>query len=108
MAEQVKISTKLKKDDQVIVIAGKDKGKSGKILRIDTKKARVVVEGVNMVKKAVKKKNAQDRGGIVEIEASLHISNVQIADKGGKPARITYKIEGDAKTRVSAKTGDKV
>jgi large subunit ribosomal protein L24 len=108
MAEQTKISTKLKKDDQVIVIAGKDKGKSGKILRIDTKKARVVVEGVNMVKKAVKKKNAQDRGGIVEVEASLHISNVQIADKGGKPARIAYKIEGETKTRVSAKTGDKV
>lgn len=101
-------STKLKKNDQVIVISGKEKGKVGRILRIDTKNNRVLVEGVNMVKKAVRKKNQNDRGGIIEVEATLHISNVQIVDKNGKPTRITYKVEGDKKVRVAVNTGDKL
>lgn len=108
MAEAQKTSTKLKKNDQVMVIAGKEKGKVGKILRIDTKTSRVLIEGVNLVKKAVRKKNANDRGGIIEVEATIHISNVQIVDKSGKPTRITYKIEGDDKVRVAANTGDKL
>jgi len=98
--------TKLKKDDHVVVIAGREKGKSGRILRIDLKNGRVLVEGVNMVKKAVRKKNQNDRGGIMDIEAALHISNVQLVTKSGKPTRVTYKIEGDKKVRVSAKTGE--
>lgn len=108
MAEAQKTSTKLKKDDQVMVIAGKDKGKVGRILRIDAKTSRVLVEGVNLVKKAMRKKNQNDRGGIIEVEATIHLSNVQIVDKGGKPSRITYKIEGDDKTRVAVKSGDKL
>jgi len=108
MAEAINTNTKLKKNDQVTVISGKEKGKIGRILKIDTKNNRVLVEGINMVKKAVRKKSQNDRGGIIEVEASLHISNVQILDKNGKPTRITYKIEGDAKTRVSVTTGDKL
>lgn len=108
MAEATLTNTKLKKNDQVVVISGKEKGKTGRILKIDTKSNRVLVEGVNMVKKAVRKKSQNDRGGIIEVEASLHLSNVQILDKNGKPTRITYKIDGDTKTRVSVNTGDKI
>ena len=108
MAEAATTNTKLKKNDQVIVISGKEKGKVGRILKIDTKNNRVLVEGINLVKKAKRKKSQNDRGGIIEIEASLHLSNVQIVDKNGKPTRITYKIEGDKKVRVSVNTGDKL
>jgi large subunit ribosomal protein L24 len=98
--------TKLKKDDQVMVIAGREKGKTGRVLRIDLKKGRVLVEGVNMVKKAVRKKNQNDRGGIMDVEAPLHLSNVQLMTKAGKNTRATFKIEDGKKTRVSAKTGE--
>lgn len=97
---------KLKKNDQVKVVAGREKGKTGRILRIDLKNGRVLVEGINMVKKAVRKKNQQDRGGIMDIEAPLHISNVMLVGKSGKATRAAYKIEGDKKVRVSAKTGE--
>ena len=98
---------KLRKEDLVQVIAGKDKGKQGKILKIDREKGRVIVAGVNMVKKAMKKKNQNDRGGIAEIEAALHISNVMIVcKKCGRPVKIGYKIEGDTKKRVCRKCGE--
>ena len=67
---------KIHKDDTVQVIAGKDKGKRGTIVRVITKKDAVIVSGINIVKKAMKKRSQQDQGGIVEIEAPLHISNV--------------------------------
>ena len=66
---------KLKKNDNVKVLAGKDKGKSGRILKIDHKTERVIVQGVNMVKKTMKKRSQQDQGGIKEIEAPIHVSN---------------------------------
>ena len=100
------IKYKLRKEDLVQVITGKDKGKQGKILRIDREKGRVIVAGVNMVKKAMKKKNQQDRGGIAEIEAALHISNVLIVCKKCGPVKIGYKIEGDTKKRVCRKCGE--
>jgi large subunit ribosomal protein L24 len=99
-------TTKLKKNDQVKVIAGREKGKVGRVLRIDLKKGRVLVEGVNMVKKAVRKKSQNDRGGIMDVEAPLHLSNVQLVTKSGKTTRAAYKIEGGKKVRVSAKTGE--
>src|SRR5215510_3217557 len=91
---------KLKKEDTVQVIAGKDKGKRGRILKILRDKDRVLVEGVNIVKKAKKKRSQQDRGGIVEIEAALHSSNLMIVCKKCGPVRIGYKIDGDKKIRV--------
>ncbi|MCE5256678.1 MAG: 50S ribosomal protein L24 [Spirochaetaceae bacterium] len=97
---------KLRKEDLVQVIAGKDKGKQGKILKIDHEKGRVIVAGINMVKKAMKKKNQQDRGGISEVEASLSISNVMIVCKKCGPVKIGYKIEGDTKKRVCRKCGE--
>jgi large subunit ribosomal protein L24 len=94
---------KLKKEDMVQIIAGKDKGKRGRILKILRAKDRVVVEGANIVKKAQKRRTQQDRGGIVEVEAALHSSNVQIVCKKCGPTRIGYVINGDKKTRVCKK-----
>jgi large subunit ribosomal protein L24 len=97
---------KLKKEDTVRVISGKDKGKSGRILKINREKDRVVVEGINIVKKAMKRKSQQDRGGIVELEASLHISNVMILCKKCGPTRIGFKLDGENKSRVCRKCGE--
>ena len=97
---------KIKKDDTVQIIAGKDKGKRGKIIKINRDKGRVIVEGANLVKKAMKRKSQQDRGGIVEIEAALHVSNVMIVCKKCGPTRIGYKMEGDAKQRICKKCGE--
>ena len=97
---------KLKKEDTVEVIAGKDKGKRGRILKILRDKDRILVEGVNIVKKAKKRRKQQDRGGIVEVEAALHSSNLMIVCKKCGPVRIGYKIEGDSKTRVCKKCGE--
>lgn len=97
---------KIRKDDLVEVIAGKDKGKRGNVVRVIRSDDKVIVSGVNLVKKAMRKKNQQDRGGIVEIEAPLHISNVAIVCKKCGPTRIGYKIDGDKKIRVCRKCGD--
>lgn len=97
---------KIKKNDEVKVITGKDRGKTGRVLKIDHETDRVVVEGVNMVKKAVKKKKQNDRGGIIEVEAAMHISNVMIICKKCGPTRIGYKFEGDKKLRLCRKCGE--
>ena len=97
---------KLKKEDVVEIITGKDKGKRGRILKILRDKDRIVVEGANIVKKAKKRKNQQDRGGIIEVEAAIHYSNVAMVCKKCGPTRIGYKIEGENKTRVCRKCGE--
>jgi large subunit ribosomal protein L24 len=97
---------KIRKDDTVEIIAGKDKGKRGKIVRVIRDKDRVIVDGANLVKKAMKKRSQQDRGGIVEIEAPMHVSNVMIVCKKCGPTKIGYKIDGDKKTRVCRKCGE--
>jgi large subunit ribosomal protein L24 len=97
---------KIHKDDTVQVIAGKDKGKRGTVIRIVPKKDAVIVSGVNIVKKAMRKKSQQDQGGIAEIEAPLNISNVAIVCKKCGPTRIGYKIDGEKKVRVCRKCGD--
>ena len=97
---------KIRKDDTVEVIAGKDKGKRGQIVRVIRDKDRVIVSGVNLVKKAMRKRSQQDQGGIVEIESPLNISNVAIVCKKCGPTKIGYKIDGDKKTRVCRKCGE--
>ncbi len=100
------IKYKLRKEDQVQVVAGKDKGKQGKVISIDRDKGKAIVAGCNMVKKAQKKRKQTDRGGIVEIEAAIAISNIMIVCRKCGPTRIGYKIEGDAKKRVCRKCGE--
>jgi large subunit ribosomal protein L24 len=97
---------KLRKEDNVQIIAGKDKGKRGRILKILRDKDRVVVEGANIVKKAKKRRNQQDRGGIIEVEAAVHSSNVLIICKKCGPTRVGYKVEGTTKTRICRKCGE--
>jgi large subunit ribosomal protein L24 len=95
---------KLKLNDEVIVLAGKDKGKKGKIIKVLGKQERVIVEGVNMVKKTARPTQANPNGGIVEKEAPLHKSNVSIVDpKTGKASRIKRSEENGKNARVTVK-----
>lgn len=98
--------SKIRKNDTVEVIAGKDKGKRGTVVRVILKKDAVIVSGVNIVKKAMKKRSQQDQGGIAEVEAPLNISNVAIVCKKCGATKIGYKMDGDKKVRVCRKCGD--
>jgi large subunit ribosomal protein L24 len=97
---------KIRRDDQVEIIAGKDKGKRGTVVKVDREKGRVIVSGANLVKKALKRRSQQDQGGIAEVEAPLNISNVAIVCKKCGPVRIGFKIDGDKKIRVCRKCGE--
>ena len=100
---------KIHKDDNVEVLAGKDKGKRGTVVRVFEKndKVRVIVSGVNLVKKAIKRRSQQEAGGIAEIEAPLDISNVGlVCKKCGRPVKVGYKLDGDKKIRVCRKCGE--
>ncbi|MCR5526124.1 MAG: 50S ribosomal protein L24 [Lachnospiraceae bacterium] len=97
--------SKIKKGDTVQVIAGKDKGKSGKVLSVDVKKNKVVVEGVNMISKHEKPSAVNPDGGIVHREAAFDLSNVMYL-ANGKPTRIGFKVEGDKKVRFAKSTGE--
>jgi large subunit ribosomal protein L24 len=105
MAEIGRHKFKLKKEDTVQVMKGKDKGKRGKILSILHDKDRIVIEGLNIIKKARKRRNQQDRGGIVEIEAAIHSSNVQIVCKKCGPTRIGANVDENKKIRICRKCG---
>ena len=96
---------KIKKDDTVKVIAGKDVGAEGKVLSVDKKSGRLIVEGVNIVKKHTKPSMANQNGGIIEQEAPIDASNVMYVHKG-KPTRIGFKVEGDKKVRIAKSTGE--
>ena len=101
------MTARIRKDDVVIVIAGKDKGSSGRVLKVMPKEERVVVEGVNLVKRHTKPDMAHPQGGVVSKEASLHISNVQLRDpKTGKPTRVGFKTNDKGrKVRVAKGSG---
>ena len=102
------MDTKLKKNDLVKILTGKDKGKTGRILEINAEKGRVLVEGCNMKKKTVRPRNQQEKGGIIEVEGSVHISNVQIVTKNGDTSRLGYRFEGDKKVRFAKSTGEAI
>ena len=96
----------IKKNDKVKVIAGKDKGKEGTVEKVFPSKERVIVKGVNIVKKHQKPTNANPNGGIVEVEAPIHVSNVRLTDpSNNEPPRVGFKIEDGKKVLVSKKTG---
>lgn len=103
-------STKLRKDDEVIVIAGKQKGKRGKIMSLDKAKARIIVQGVNRVKRFQRPSQENPKGGTVELEQSMPISNVLFYDsKSKKGVRLGYKIQPDGKkVRVTRPDGREV
>ena len=96
---------KIRKGDKVVVLTGKDKGRSGEVLQVLPKEDRAVVRGVNMVKRHQRQTQSQE-AGIINKEASIHLSNIAIADpKDGKPTRVGFKIEGDKKVRVAKRSG---
>ncbi|WP_405076498.1 50S ribosomal protein L24 [Ligilactobacillus acidipiscis] len=97
----------IKRNDKVKVITGKDKGKEGEVLQSIPARDRVVVKGVNIVKKHQKPTNDNPSGGIVEVEAPIHVSNVMLIDPSNNEAtRVGFKVEDGKKVRVSKKTGE--
>jgi large subunit ribosomal protein L24 len=94
---------KIKKGDKVIVIAGKDKGKTGKVTKAIPTESKVVVEGLNLLKKHRKARKSGEKGQIIEVSMPLHVSNVAIV-VDGKPTRVGVKVVGDKKVRVDKKT----
>ena len=100
--------SRIKKGDNVRVIAGKHKGDEGEVIAVDREKSRVLVKNVNIIKKAQRPTQENPRGGFVEQEAPIHLSNVQLLDpKTGEPTRIGYRFQDDGrKVRVAVKTGN--
>ena len=99
----------IRKNDTVMVLAGEDKGKTGKVLKVLVKENRAIVEGVNIVSKSAKPSAKHPQGGIIKQEAPIHISNLSLIDpKSGKPTRIAIKREGKKVTRIAKKSGEEI
>jgi large subunit ribosomal protein L24 len=106
-APRPKLNIKIKKEDVVKVIAGKDKGKTGRVLDVDREKGRVLVEGVGMVKRHTRPNpQRQIKGGIAESERTIHVSNVMLTTSNGQVTRVGTKVEGGQRVRVARKTGE--
>jgi large subunit ribosomal protein L24 len=109
------MAARIKTDDEVIVIGGKDRGKRGKVLRVDPKKNRVYVEGLNIVKRHQRPQQvagaqrAEQVGGVIEKEGPIHISNVMLVDpKDGKPTRVGTEIEDGKRFRIAKRSGTRL
>ena len=101
------MAAKIKKGDRVVVLAGKDKGRQGQVIKVMPKEDRLVVAGVNMVKRHTRPSQGDPQGGIKNKEAALHISNVAFIDpKSGEPTRVGFRIEDGKKVRVAKKSGE--
>ena len=100
------MAAKIKKGDKVVVLSGKDRGKDGEVIQVLPQEDRVVVRGVNLVKKH-QKQTQREQGGILTREASLHISNVALRDpETGKPTRVGFKMQDDKKVRFAKASGE--
>jgi large subunit ribosomal protein L24 len=106
------VPARIRRDDEVIVIGGKDRGKRGKVLRVDPKKERVYVEGLNIVKRhqrPTQTVSGQTAGGVIEREGPIHASNVMLIDpKDGKPTRVGVEIENGKRLRVAKRSGQRL
>ena len=100
------MAAKIKKGDRVVVLAGRDKGRTGTVLRVAPKEERVVVEGLNMVQRHTRPTQADPQGGIKHKEAPLHVSNVAVVDSNGKPTRVGFREEDGKKVRFAKTTGE--
>jgi large subunit ribosomal protein L24 len=106
---------KIRRDDTVRIIAGKDRGRTGRVLRVDPRAQKVYVEGANIVKRHMRPRTlrdtqrAQELGGIVEKEGPIHVSNVMLIDPdSGEPTRVGVKREGDRRVRVAKRSGKEI
>ena len=103
------MASKIRKNDTVKIIAGKDRGKTGRVVRFDRDDSRIVVEGLNMVKKAVRpKQQKSQKGGITSVEAPLPVSNVMILCKKCGPTRVGFEVRDGQKVRVCRKCGEQL
>ena len=100
------MAAKIKKGDRVILLTGKDKGRTGQVTKVLPKDGRLFVSGLNLVQRHTKATQADPNGGIKPKEASVHVSNVAIVDANGKPTRVGFRIDGDKKVRVAKTTGE--
>ena len=100
------MAAKIKKGDRVVVLTGKDKGRTGTVTKVLPKDERVFVSGVNMVQRHTRPTQADPQGGIKNKEASLHVSNVSHVDSNGKPTRVGFRIDGDKKVRFAKPSGE--
>jgi large subunit ribosomal protein L24 len=100
------MAAKIKKGDRVMLLAGKDKGRTGNVLKVMPKDSRVLVSGLNMVQRHTRPSQGDPQGGIKHKEASVHVSNVAIVDANGKPTRVGFKVEDGKKVRVAKTTGE--
>ena len=99
------MAAKIRKGDKVVVITGRDKGRTGEVIEMRPSEGRAVVRGIHMVKRH-QKQTAQQEGGIVSKESSVHLSNLALADpKDGKPTRVGFKMVGDKKVRFAKRSG---
>jgi large subunit ribosomal protein L24 len=102
-------SLKIRRDDEVMVIAGKDKGKTGKVLRVEPARRRVFVEGLNMVKRHQRPTQMGQPGGVIEKEGPIHVSNVALLDpRDGKPTRVGIERQGGRRFRVAKRSGERI
>jgi large subunit ribosomal protein L24 len=99
-------AAKIRKGDKVVVLSGKDKGKTGEVIRSMPKDSKVVVSGVNVAARHRKPTQLNPQGGIERKEAPLHVSKVAIATGDGKPSRVRFEVRDGKKVRVAAKTGE--
>jgi large subunit ribosomal protein L24 len=100
------MAAKIRKGDRVMVLAGKDKGRQGAVLKVFPKEERVLVEGLNIVQRHTKPSQGDPQGGIKKKEAPLHVSNVAVVDSKGKPTRVGFRVDGDKKVRFAKTTGE--
>jgi len=100
------MAAKIKKGDRVVVLTGRDKGRQGEVIRVLPKDERVVVQGINVVQRHTRPSQANPQGGIVNKEASIHVSNVAVVDSNGKATRVGFRMDGDKKVRFAKSTGD--
>lgn len=100
------MAAKIKKGDRVVVLTGRDKGRQGEVVRVLPKDERVVVQGINVVQRHTRPSQANPQGGIVNKEASIHVSNVAVVDSNGKATRVGFRMDGDKKVRFAKSTGD--
>ncbi len=99
------MAAKIRKGDKVVVLTGRDKGRSGEVIEVRPSEGRALVRGVNMVKRH-QKQTAQQEGGIISKEGSVHLSNLAVADpKDGKPTRVGFKVVGEKKVRFAKRSG---
>jgi large subunit ribosomal protein L24 len=99
---------KIRKGDKVVVLAGKDKGRSGEVLSVQPKEDTAIVRGINIIVRHQRQTQAQE-GGLIRKEAPIHLSNIALADpKDGKPTRVGFKMEGDKKVRVAKRSGETI